>query len=195
VVTHASMALANVIRMNKKGDSEFVAENLEIIMPRTFLKGTNAEAYNWFFFVTAEIEAAYAQSIYLIGSALFHGSTEEGKRAMDGAFLAIIESCEKTKLLMRKYRANLPPATFYNEIRSCLWGYDQNPKGLTFEGEQGAMKYRGASASETSSLQVIDAFLDVQHTVGQRQFIVANRDFMPRGHKMFIEYVEVNFYV
>lgn len=34
---------------------EFVAENLELIIPRTYMKDADTEGYSWFFRVTAEV--------------------------------------------------------------------------------------------------------------------------------------------
>ncbi|GMT06029.1 hypothetical protein PENTCL1PPCAC_28203, partial [Pristionchus entomophagus] len=79
------------------------------------------------------------------------------------------------------------------QILPCLRGYDQLPNGLKFGENEEGFKYRGASAAESASIQAIDAFLNVKFNAAQKGFIHHIRDFMPSGHRRFIEYIEVCF--
>ncbi|GMR62913.1 hypothetical protein PMAYCL1PPCAC_33108, partial [Pristionchus mayeri] len=55
VISHATIILANVKFAKGKEDPDFIAENLEVIMPRPYFKDADTKAYNWFFQVTAEV--------------------------------------------------------------------------------------------------------------------------------------------
>ncbi|KAF8367496.1 hypothetical protein PRIPAC_85325, partial [Pristionchus pacificus] len=195
VISHASVSLANVKLIEGKDNEEFVAENLELIIPRTYMKDADTEGYSWFFRVTAEIEAGFAPAIHSIGSACYESIQGNSEIDLEESLTAIISSCEKARLGFKRYRVNLPPRVFYYEVRPCLWGYDQLPNGMKFGSSEEAVKYRGASASESTSMQVVDAFLNINYNPMQKGIIVANRSFMPAGHRKFIEYVEVGLFL
>ncbi|KJH48402.1 hypothetical protein DICVIV_05517 [Dictyocaulus viviparus] len=91
----------------------------------------------------------------------------------------------------------LSPREFYYHIRPFLWGYNEGALkecGIIFEGmeEKGPLKYGGGSAAQSSTIQLIDAFLSVKHTGEERKFLLEQREHMPREHRELLYWVETN---
>ncbi|VDM75099.1 unnamed protein product [Strongylus vulgaris] len=54
--------------------------------------------------------------------------------------------------------------------------------------EKGRFKYGGGSAAQSSTIQLIDAFLKVEHT--ENNFLIEQREYMPREHRELLQWVE-----
>ncbi|KAK6017520.1 hypothetical protein OSTOST_16958 [Ostertagia ostertagi] len=80
---------------------------------------------------------------------------------------------------MKRLPEHLTPTDFYHGLRPFLQGYKAlSPHEIVFEGmeELGPMAYCGASAAQSSTIQLIDAFLKVEHSglylnIFRRQFV------------------------
>ncbi|KAJ1358273.1 Indoleamine 2,3-dioxygenase 1 [Parelaphostrongylus tenuis] len=58
--------------------------------------------------------------------------------------------------------------------------------------ERGPLKYGGGSAAQSSTIQLIDAFLCVKHSGEERRFLMEQREHMPREHRELLCWVEVH---
>ncbi|VDN32248.1 unnamed protein product [Cylicostephanus goldi] len=56
--------------------------------------------------------------------------------------------------------------------------------------DMGHLKYGGGSAAQSSTIQLIDAFLKVEHTGADNDFLIRQRDYMPREHRELLQWVE-----
>ena len=87
------------------------------------------------------------------------------------------------------------PVFFFVELRPFLAGFkdlDPFPDGMIYEGvDPNPVKYTGASAGQTSSVYAFDMFLGVKHPVEKdHEFVSSMRDYMPRGHREFLNKLE-----
>ena len=87
------------------------------------------------------------------------------------------------------------PIFFFVELRPFLAGFknlDPFPNGIIYEGvDPKPVEYYGASAGQSSSVFAFDMFLGVKHTgKSDHEFVSAMRDYMPRGHREFLNKVE-----
>ncbi|GMT06028.1 hypothetical protein PENTCL1PPCAC_28202, partial [Pristionchus entomophagus] len=102
VISYASITLANVRLAKGKEDAEFIAENLEVLMPRIYFENSDKEGYDWFFKVTAEIEASFARAITSIGFVCYEHNRSE--LYVEEALTAIINTCEMAQQSIKVQR-------------------------------------------------------------------------------------------
>ncbi|PIO68375.1 hypothetical protein TELCIR_09843 [Teladorsagia circumcincta] len=85
------------------------------------------------------------------------------------------------------YLKNKEDPYYLNEalcsIRDCLLKATATMKVSQRMEKHGPMRYAGASAAQSSTLQSIDAFLKVEHSGEERIFLQEHREYMPREHR------------
>ncbi|KAF2227940.1 Indoleamine 2,3-dioxygenase [Elsinoe ampelina] len=109
-------------------------------------------------------------------------------RAITGELLLI----EETVIRMRRHISDLfstcDPHHFYNVQRPWIAG--SPPEGWTYDlgdDRNTVMHLRGSTAAASPLLQSLDAFLGLDHTGEHRSFREDVREYMPRGHRSFIQ--------
>lgn len=188
VICHGSACLAN---WNLIDPSEpFSPDNLRL-NAFIFLE---SRANHWFFVVTAQIEKDFAPCIYDIVRATYF-SKENSLQYIENALHSIQESLTKATLTMKRLPEHLTPSEFFHQLRPFLLGYNEGSlkqNGIIFEGmeSQGPLRCSGASAAQSSTLQLIDAFLRVEHSGDERKFLTEQREYMPREHRELIQWIE-----
>uniref|UniRef100_A0A0N5AGD3 Indoleamine 2,3-dioxygenase n=1 Tax=Syphacia muris TaxID=451379 RepID=A0A0N5AGD3_9BILA len=184
IICHASACLANWKYVT--GKTEFKAENIELIA----FKFMHHIGNHWFFTLTAELETKFAAAIRAIARACLH------LKIFDDTFEQIRLSLNQATTTIRRMQENLPPEVFYHGFRSFLSGYTEGKfveqGGIILEGNEdiGAQCYNGGSAAQSSTLHIIDGFLDIVHPEHETEFLLTQRNYMPPAHKQFIEWVE-----
>ncbi|KAK6760395.1 hypothetical protein RB195_021748 [Necator americanus] len=188
VICHASACLANWQLIDKK--LPFSPDNLQL----NAFKFLDSKANHWFFTVTAQIEKDFAPCIYEIICAV-NLSTRKKLVNLDSALSSIVNCLNNALKTMKRMNEHLSPKEFYHKIRPFLWGYNVGSLkqcGIIFEGmeDKGPLKYGGGSAAQSSTIQLIDAFLKVEHTGPEKVFLIEQREYMPREHRDLLNWVE-----
>ncbi|GFN87187.1 indoleamine 2,3-dioxygenase 2-like [Plakobranchus ocellatus] len=198
ILSHASLVLTNWGLINPNG-------NLKCL----YRMPGEAEA-EWFVMVTAHVEFTFAKCLKPIIMMLSEIKTiRESKSCVLGTGFvteaaalqvaqhldALRECISELQGALSRMHEKLTAKTFFNVLRPFLggWGGEGNPlpEGLIYEGiSENPMKMTGGSAAQSSSMQILDAFLGVQHTEEKREFLVHMRDFMPTEHRRLIEDLE-----
>nr|CDJ82610.1 Indoleamine 2 domain containing protein [Haemonchus contortus] len=188
IICHASACLANWKLMDPS--QPFSPDNLRL----NAFNPLDSEGNRWFFVVTAQIEKDFGPCVYNIIRAV-HFKTEDNAHYINEALSSIRDSLSKGIETMKRMPELLTPAEFYHKLRPYLQGYDANTlnsHGIVFEGmeKNGPVKCAGASAAQSSTLQLVDAFLRVEHSGEEKKFLNQQREYMPREHRELIHWVE-----
>ncbi|KAK5978289.1 Tryptophan 2 3-dioxygenase [Trichostrongylus colubriformis] len=189
IVCHASVCLAN---WNLIDSSEpFSPDNLQL-NAFIFLE---SRGNHWFFLVTAQIEKDFAPCIYNIIRAVYLKNETTYQHYLNETMSSIHDCLLRAMTTMKRMPEHLTPAEFYHELRPFLRGYNDSAldhQPIVFEGmeKHGPVKYSGASAAQSSTLQLIDAFLGVEHSGKEKAFLTEQREYMPREHRELIFWVE-----
>lgn len=56
--------------------------------------------------------------------------------------------------------------------------------------QMGPQMFNGGSAAQSSTLHVVDGFLQVKHSGSEKKFLLEQRKYMLPAHKQFIEWIE-----
>ncbi|CAJ0609352.1 unnamed protein product [Cylicocyclus nassatus] len=190
VICHASACLANWHLIDNS--QPFSPDNLQL-NAFTFL---NTKGNHWFFTVTAQIEKDFGPCTYEIVRAVLY--TKRGKPYnLDIAISSITTCLYNAGKTMTRMGEFLSAKEFFHELRPFLWGYNEGSlkeSGILFEGMEhlGHLKYGGGSAAQSSTIQLIDAFLKVEHTGADNDFLIQQREYMPREHRELLEWVETS---
>ncbi|XP_028415696.1 indoleamine 2,3-dioxygenase 2-like [Dendronephthya gigantea] len=83
------------------------------------------------------------------------------------------------------------PTFFYTKLRIFLAGWKNNkslPDGIIYEGVSSKpFKFSGASASQSTTFHLFDAALGITHQDGEKTYLESMLDYMPRGHRQFVQ--------
>ena len=157
------------------------AENLACI--QHFMGGMDEQ---WFFTATTALEAIGAPALVPLNQA--KDAAVAGDVPQVTELLTTVRDVFKdvNVALLRIYE-KCEPFIFYNRIRIFLAGWDQT--GIVFEGvSDEPLKLHGGSAAQSSLIQAYDAALGIEHLHEEtRPFLMLMRDYMPPGHRRFVE--------
>uniref|UniRef100_A0A915ARX4 Indoleamine 2,3-dioxygenase n=1 Tax=Parascaris univalens TaxID=6257 RepID=A0A915ARX4_PARUN len=189
IVCHASACLANWrYKPGVDPDSRFRAEDISLIAFR-FISHPGNE---WFFTITAQMETELARGLVAIADACFNGHLSVN------TLTDIRHSLITAAATFQRMKERLPPDVFYYGFRHFLSGYTQGDfvqqGGIILEGkeERGPQFLNGGSAAQSSALHVYDAFLRVEHSGPEREYLEKQWEYMPREHREFIKWVREN---
>lgn len=168
----------------KDPDQPIVLDNLSGDLLYT---GTADE--EWFYLVSAATELSAApgivqthQCLEMVGK----DNTTEVIKCLEAIAVCI---SDMLIVLEEMYSTNNPDV-FYNVVRPFLAG-TKNMKafseGLIYEGiSTEPMAFGGPSAAQSSTLQVFDILLGVEHQGIVKEFLDAQKWHMPRPHRQFL---------
>ncbi|ROV87625.1 hypothetical protein VMCG_10627 [Cytospora schulzeri] len=170
---------------------------------------TGTEDESWFLCVSVAMEAQGAYIMPMMLQALRAIHTREYDTIATA--LEELSSCiKKVGGLLDRMRERCDPMVFYHKIRPFLAGSKNMaaaglPQGLFYDegnGQGSWQQWRGGSNGQSSLIQFWDVVLGVEHTsagsnnphakVGkpeEKSFHVEVREYMPGGHRRFLEYV------
>ncbi len=190
VLSYASYALDNWRRIEPGGPIEI--ENLAIA--QNFLGGADED---WFILIHVEIEARAAGAIRAIPAALGAVSRDDA----DGLAAALAEIEASLALMietLRRMGEFCDPYVYFHRVRPFIHGWKDNPAvpdGVVYQGV-GAYggtprKFRGETGAQSGIIPAIDAALGIEHGHDRlRVYLMEMRDYMPPGHRAFVEAVE-----
>ncbi|KAK6028521.1 hypothetical protein OSTOST_05431 [Ostertagia ostertagi] len=168
IICHASACLANWKLIDPS--QPFSPDNLEL---NAFIL-LESRANHWFFVVTAQVHALkkrrtvraaqprskiFAPCVYKVIRAVYL-KNEDDSHYLNEALCSIHDCLLKATATMKRLPEHLTPTDFYHGLRPFLQGYKAlSPHEIVFEGmeELGPMAYCGASAAQSSTIQLIDA--------------------------------------
>lgn len=187
VGTYASTVLYNYSLRDPQGGMEI--ENLQAL--QNFLLEDDESR---FFMAHVRVELAAVPGINAMTQCFQHIANND---------LAALSECMKTlqsslKGMVRESNRIYEvcdPVFFFVKLRPFLAGFkdlDPFPEGIVYEGvEEDPVEYYGASAGQSSSVFAFDMFLGTKHSGRkEHEFVSAMRDYMPRGHREFLNRLE-----
>ena len=151
---------------------------------------TGTEDESWFFMVHVCVELAAGPGLEAMARVYQHmdkGDHTSICRCLETICSSIHNMDEAT---VRMYDS-CDPVVFYVKMRPFFAGFknlDAFPEGIIYEGvDAKPREFHGASAGQSSSLYAFDMFLGTKHS-GKKQleFVMAMREYMPRGHREFL---------
>ena len=182
IISHASIVLHNWRRIDATGP--IAAENLRTL--QCFRGGPDEE---WFYLLTAEIEATGAAALPALARIRLQLDAHDHDHV--GSDLETIASTidAMTTVLVRM-EERCRHDVFYHRIRPFLSGWPE--PGIVYEGlENDPITLHGGSAAQSSLLNALDAGLDVPHDHPRtRPFLQAMRHYMPPRHRAFLQWLE-----
>lgn len=190
VLSYASYALDNWRRIDAGGPIEI--ENLAIA--QNFLGGADED---WFILIHVEIEARAAPAIRAIPAAIGAVARDDADglaaalSEMEASLAAMIET-------LRRMPEFCDPYIYFHRVRPYIHGWKDNPAvpdGVVYEGVGVyggvARKFRGETGAQSGIIPAIDAALGIVHGHDRlRVYLMEMRDYMPPGHRAFVEAVE-----
>ncbi len=191
ILTHAAVDLYNWYLMDPNGPIE-----LDNLRSKNLMTGTEDEER--FYLTMVAIEKIGSNVIHSIMRILYISNDTSFdimcKTNKIGSELVVIkESIVKMISVIKRLREKCRPDFFYNNLRPFLSGWKNNekiPNGILYEGISDDRKfYYGGSAAQSSLFQVLDAAFDIVH---DDKYFEAIRNYMPKKHREFIEFVKTN---
>ncbi|XP_005095612.1 myoglobin [Aplysia californica] len=200
ILGHVDLALANWALIDESRPIDF--GNLKCLyeIPGGF-------GGQWFFIVTFMVEFTFAGCLKpivrvadMLHSVKDKGSGDQAEisdisRKITACLEDICETTCSLKKVLTRMHDHLSAKTFFNSLRPFLagWGGEGNalPEGLIYEGiSDTPIQLPGGSAAQSSTLQVIDALLGVEHTEDKKEFLKFMQEFMIPDHRRFIQTFE-----
>ena len=190
VLSYASYALDNWARIDRK--QPVAIDNLRIL--QNFLAGADED---WFILIHVDIEAKAAEAIRAIPGAV-QAAADEDQAALTDALEDISTSLAKMIVTLRRMPEYCDPYIYYHRVRPYIHGWKNNPAvpdGVIYDGVEfykGKPKqFRGETGAQSGIIPALDAVLGVAHERDElRTYLMEMRDYMPSGHRAFVEAVE-----
>jgi indoleamine 2,3-dioxygenase len=190
VLSYASYALDNWRRLDPEGP--IALGNLALL--QNFLGGADED---WFVLVHVEIEARAAP--LLRAAAPAQAAAREGRPdALEGHLCAIAESLEEMARSLLRMPEWCDPAIYFRRVRPWIHGWKDHPAlpgGLLYQGVAAhagrPQRFRGETGAQSTIVPALDAVLGVEHEEDPlRAYLREMRDYMPPGHRAFLEQLE-----
>lgn len=182
IIAHASIVLHNWRRIDMHGP--IAADNLRTL--QCFRGGPDEE---WFYLLTAEIEATGAAALPALARLRCAVDAEKWDD-LDEDLEQVSATIDSMRGVLDRMEERCRHAVFYHRIRPFLSGWPE--PGVVYEGlEPAPQVLHGGSAAQSSLLNAFDAVLDVPHEHPRtRPFLQAMRRYMPPRHREFLEWLE-----
>ncbi len=190
VLSYASYALDNWGRIDADGPIEI--GNLTIL--QNFLGGADED---WFILIHVDIEARAAQAIRAIPAALAAAARHDAP-SLEIALREIEASLAAIAATLRRMPEFCDPYVYYHRVRPYIHGWKDNPAlpdGVVYQGVDAyagkPQRFRGETGAQSGIVPAIDAALGVVHQRDRlRIYLQEMREYMPAGHRAFVEAVE-----
>eukprot|EP00055_Hartaetosiga_balthica_P005921 m.18061 g.18061 ORF g.18061 m.18061 type:complete len:315 (+) comp4893_c0_seq2:504-1448(+) len=186
ILTHCVVSLFNVIPTEgKTWETAKRAEDFKLLHSFT---GTQDES--WFFLVTVEIELMSVEVMKTM-KRILEGIDALSQEELEKELRHVAVGVDTMSTSLARMGEHLNADVFYCQLRPFLSGWKGNdnlPHGLPFEGEdEKYSKLSGASASQSTSIAMIDAFIGTKYP--DDHFLINMRDYMPSDHRQSLQYI------
>lgn len=186
VLSHASIVLNNWEYIDSS--KPFSVENVMMINGVT--GGMDEE---WFFRVTAEVEANASSGI-VAACKLLEAVDLQDKNAVVSNLENMGTAMDKMTESLKKMRKQCDPYIFYHRVRTYLSGWEKGslkfPNGIIYEGVSQESRYElGASAAQSTPMHVYDEIFQITH---KSSLLKEMRKYMPKEHREFISMIGKN---
>ncbi|CAI8510248.1 unnamed protein product [Pichia kudriavzevii] len=198
IATYAGLCLWNwqeLFPVEHYANDEGFLDNLKTI---TTFTGSIDES--WFYLVSVYFEYKVAPCIR-IGLDAIRGARNDQPEKVIECLEALAEKIDYLGSLFMKMEEMCDPHVFYFRLRPYLAGW-KNMKGVGLEDgvyygrEDKPRTYCGGSNAQSSSIQMLDLFLNVEHHAtgesnkeGGNPFMSEMRKYMPGPHADFLEHL------
>jgi indoleamine 2,3-dioxygenase len=190
VLSYASYALDNWGRIDRK--QPVALENLTIL--QNFLGGADED---WFILIHVDIEAKAAQAIRAIPIAIA-AAEKKDCTALCTELAEMSASLSAMIGTLRRMPEYCDPYIYYHRVRPYIHGWKNNPAlpdGVIYTGVDfyrgKPQTFRGETGAQSGIIPALDAALGVAHQKDElRDYLLEMRDYMPSGHRAFVESVE-----
>lgn len=193
-ITHASVDLWNWHLVDEK--KGFCLDNIDVNHTMT---GVSDEA--WFYKIMIAIEGKGGQVLAIISKIInsvqnrpyiLYNIDEELNELND-----VIVDMNK---IISRIDEGCDDSFFFNRLRIYLSGSDNDnlPDGVTLDLEpirlgHKTIKYLGGSATQSTLIQAIDSFLDIEHEGHGKEFLTKMRNYMPVKHVEYLNSLNKTF--
>ena len=190
VLSYASYALDNWRRIDLDGPIELG----NIALLQNFLAGVDEE---WFILVHVAIEAQAGPAMQAIGLA------QRAVKTKDPHLLAqqlhiIATTTEQMLMTLERMPEKCDPYIYYRRVRPYIHGWKNHPllpEGLIYDGVEAyggkPQRFRGETGAQSGIVPALDAALGITHADDPlRPYLLEMRQYMPPGHRRFIEAIE-----
>ncbi len=190
VLSYASYCLNNYHRLDERRP----LETGNVALVQSFLGGADEE---WFVIIHIDIEMRAVPAIRELLPAQAAVASGDVKRIQE-SFSFIGDALDAINVTMERMPELCDPYIYYRRVRPYIHGWNSHPDmpdGLVYEGvgEYGGkgQKFRGETGAQSGIVPALDAFFGVDHAPGKlRDYLMEMRDYMPPGHKRFVEAIE-----
>lgn len=190
VLSYASYAIDNWGRIDRKKPIEIA--NVKIL--QNFLGGADED---WFILIHVDIEAKAAQAIRAIPAAIAAAAKKDAA-ALTTDLAEISASLSAMIATLRRMPEYCDPYIYYHRVRPYIHGWKNNPalpNGIVYDGVNDfkgkPQMFRGETGAQSGIIPALDAALGVAHQKDElRDYLMEMRDYMPSGHRAFVEAVE-----
>jgi indoleamine 2,3-dioxygenase len=188
VLSYASYCLNNWFLLDNK--ETISLENVGLIT--NFLGGVDED---WFVTVHVCIENAAADAIEA-ATALATCSQSSDENDVTSLLDRITQSMIQVNRIFARMPERCDPYIYYHRVRPFIFGSKDNPdlkQGLIFENQfsNNPQFFRGETGAQSSIIPSLDGALGIKHKSDSlRHYLNEMRNYMPTGHRNFIESIE-----
>lgn len=190
VLSYASYAIDNWGRIDRKRPIEL--ENLTIL--QNFLGGADED---WFILIHVDIEAKAAQAMRAIPTAIAAAAKKDAA-TLTTELMEISASLTAMTATLKRMPDYCDPYIYYHRVRPYIHGWKNNPalpNGILYDGVNDfkgkPQTFRGETGAQSGIIPALDATLGVAHQKDElREYLMEMRDYMPSGHRAFVQAVE-----
>jgi indoleamine 2,3-dioxygenase len=185
ILSYASYALDNWRRLDPRGP--IALGNIALL--QNFLAGLDEE---WFVTVHVQIEAQAAPALMALPRAQDAADTRDVAR-LTSELSTLAGALSKMHQTLLRMPENCDPYIYYQRVRPFIHGWDLH--SLVYEGVSEyagvPQKFHGETGAQSTIIPCLDAALGIRHRSDElRVYLMAMRQYMPRGHVAFLEQLE-----
>ena len=187
VLSYASYALDNWLRIDADGPVELG----NIMLLQNFLGGADED---WFIGVHVDIEFKAARALCELGPALRAASNQDTDALVD-SLVAISASLESMVGTLARLPEHCDPYIYFRRVRPYIHGWKDHPalpSGVVYQGVElfggHPQQFRGETGAQSGIVPALDAVLGIAHADDPlRSYLIELRDYMPPGHRAFLD--------
>jgi indoleamine 2,3-dioxygenase len=190
VLSYASYMLHNWQLVDKNKDMKLG----NICLIQNFLGGIDEE---WFIVTHLDIEKDAGPGLAAILPAQ-EAVKQRDAQALENELKTIGHSLDLIYASLLRMPEYCDPYIYFHRVRPYIHGWKDHPLfpgGLVYEGvaeyQGNPQSFRGQTGAQSSIIPSMDAALGIKHKNDfMKHYLLEMRDYMPPGHKAFIEAIE-----